>query len=202
MGSCYTSLGEFELALDAFEEALTSHSSRWHRSIIQTDIATIYDQEGEHEKAIEHLRQALALLRGDRDTATHTRRRCPAGPLDGRLFMHEIDDLELPAELVVFSACNSAQGRMIRGEGLVGLTRAVFLAGANRALVSLWSVHDEATSELMIAFYEALLTQGLPPAQALRAAQRRMLSSERWQAPYYWAGFVLQGDWRWRLATL
>jgi CHAT domain-containing protein len=120
-------------------------------------------------------------------------------PLDGRLFMHEIDDLNLPCELGVLSACNSARGRMIRGEGLVGLTRAVFLAGANRALVSLWFVHDEATAELMVRFYRALLHLGQPPAQALQTAQLGMLASERWWAPYYWAGFVLQGDWRWHL---
>ena len=122
-------------------------------------------------------------------------------PLDGQLFMHEIDDLELPAELVVLSACNSARGRLVRGEGLVGLTRAMFLAGANRTLVSLWSVNDEATAELMTAFYEALLVEGLPPPRALRAAQQKMLASKRWGAPYYWAAFVFQGDWNWHLST-
>lgn len=120
------------------------------------------------------------------------------GRLDGRVFMHEIASLSLPADLVVLSACNSALGRNFRGEGLVGLTRAVFLAGANRALVSLWYVDDQATAELMILFYEGLLGRGLDPGQALREAQLRLpMLDERWSAPYYWAGFVLQGDWRW-----
>ncbi len=119
-------------------------------------------------------------------------------PRDGRLFMHEIGSLSLPCELIVLSACNSALGKSIRGEGLIGLTRAVFLAGANRALVSLWYVDDRATAELMILFYRALLVDGLGPAEALRRAQLELPTVDRrWQAPYYWAGFVLQGDWHW-----
>ena len=119
-------------------------------------------------------------------------------PRDGRLFMHEIGSLSLPCDLIVLSACNSALGRSIRGEGLIGLTRAVFLAGASRALVSLWSVDDRATAELMIGFYRALLIDGLDPAEALRQAQLALPTiDDRWREPYFWAGFVLQGDWRW-----
>lgn len=118
-------------------------------------------------------------------------------PRDGRLFVHEIDDLDLPCELIVLSACNSARGKVIRGEGMVGLTQAVFRAGANRALVSLWYVDDEATTELMIRFYRALLLDRQPPPEALQTAQLALATDDRWRAPYFWAGFVLQGDWRW-----
>jgi CHAT domain-containing protein len=102
----------------------------------------------------------------------------------------------LGAELVVLSACRTALGRQIRGEGLVGLTRGFMYAGAQQVLASLWKVDDLATAELMQRFYRGLLKRGLRPAAALRAAQLELASSPRWSAPYYWAGFVLQGDWR------
>lgn len=114
---------------------------------------------------------------------------------DGFLFAHEIYDLELPAELVVLSACRTALGREVRGEGLVGLTQAFMYAGASRVLVSLWPVNDEATAELMARFYRHLLLDGLSPAAALARAQLSISREARWQAPYYWAGFVLQGEW-------
>ncbi|MCP4653889.1 MAG: CHAT domain-containing protein, partial [bacterium] len=117
-------------------------------------------------------------------------------PRRGTLYAHQIYDLPLGANLVVLSACRTALGREVRGEGLVGLTRGFFHAGASRVVVSLWSVDDRATTELMIRFYRHLLTGGLPPAAALRAAQRELRAESRWSAPYYWAGFILQGDWR------
>ncbi len=115
---------------------------------------------------------------------------------DGLLRTHELFDLRLSADLVVLSACRSALGREVRGEGLVGLTHGFFYAGAARLVVSFWNVNDQATAELMARFYQGLLRDDLPPAQALREAQLSMLAEPRWQAPYYWAGFVLQGDWR------
>jgi CHAT domain-containing protein/Tfp pilus assembly protein PilF len=118
------------------------------------------------------------------------------GSQDGFLRMHEIYNLHLPAEVVVLSACQTALGKRIKGEGLVGLTRGFFYAGAARVVASLWQVDDLATAELMKRFYRGMLKEGLRPAAALRAAQREMASSRNWSAPYYWAGFVLQGDWR------
>ena len=117
-------------------------------------------------------------------------------PLDGFLRLHEVYNLKLPAELVVLSGCQTALGKEIKGEGLVGLTRGFMYAGAARALVSLWSVSDEATAELMKRFYRGVLKDGLRPAAALRAAQVAMGKDQWWEAPYYWAGFVLQGEWR------
>jgi CHAT domain-containing protein len=115
---------------------------------------------------------------------------------DGFLRMHEIYNLRLPADLVVLSACQTALGKEIKGEGLVGLTRGFMYAGAERVVASLWQVDDLATAELMKRFYQAMLKDGLRPAEALRAAQIEMSKQKRWSAPYYWAGFVIQGEWR------
>ncbi|MCP4664112.1 MAG: CHAT domain-containing protein [bacterium] len=117
-------------------------------------------------------------------------------PRDGLLHAYEIYDLELAAELVVLSACQTALGPQIRGEGLVGLTRGFMHAGAARVVVSLWKVDDRATAELMERFYRHLLVKRLPPAAALREAQDSIRRESRWREPYYWAGFVLQGEWR------
>jgi len=115
---------------------------------------------------------------------------------DGFLRMHEIYNLRLPADLVVLSACQTALGKEIKGEGLVGLTRGFMYAGAKRVVASLWQVDDLATAGLMKRFYQGMLKDGLPPAAALRAAQIEMSKQKRWSAPYYWAGFVIQGEWR------
>ncbi len=120
-------------------------------------------------------------------------------PVEGRLYVHEIDGLDLSCDLLVLSACNSARGKVFRDEGLVGMPFAALGAGAQRALVSLWFVDDDATAALMDAFYGGLLDQRLPPAAALRQAQRQLFepADSPWRSPYYWAGFVLYGDWRW-----
>lgn len=115
-------------------------------------------------------------------------------PQDGFLRASEIFNLKLPAELVVLSGCRTGLGKEIRGEGLVGLTRAFMYAGAARVMVSLWDVNDEATAELMKRFYRGLLAKKLSPAAALRAAQVSMARDKRWSAPYYWAAFTLQGE--------
>ena len=117
-------------------------------------------------------------------------------PEDGFLRLHEICDLRLGAELVVLSACQTGLGKDVRGEGLVGLTRAFMYAGAPRVVASLWQVDDLATAELMKRFYRGVFEAKLTPAAALRAAQRDLAASMRWNAPFFWGGFVLHGDWR------
>lgn len=116
-------------------------------------------------------------------------------PREGHLRAYEIRDLDLSADLVVLSACSTGVGRELRGEGPLALSRAFLEAGAARVVVSLWDVEDEATAELMRRFYRHYF-DGVPPAQALRQAQLAMSREPRWAAPYYWAGFVLQGEWR------
>jgi CHAT domain-containing protein len=117
-------------------------------------------------------------------------------PQDGYLRMHEIYNLRLPADLVVLSACQTALGEEIKGEGLVGLTRGFMHAGAQRVVASLWRVDDQATADLMKRFYRGMLKENLRPAAALRAAQIEMSKISRWSSPYFWASFVLQGEWR------
>lgn len=113
---------------------------------------------------------------------------------DGFLLLHDIYSLKLPADLVVLSACSTALGKDVRGEGLIGITRGFMYAGAAGVVASLWKVDDEATAELMKHFYAALFKKGMPPAAALRDAQLELAKYPRWQSPYYWAGFVIQGQ--------
>jgi len=117
-------------------------------------------------------------------------------PQNGFLRLHDIFNLSLPAELVVLSACETGLGEEVKGEGLIGLTRGFMYAGTPRVVVSLWSVDDQATSELMQKFYINMLRKNLKPAAALRAAQIEMSRNQNYAAPYYWAGFTLQGEWK------
>ncbi|MEH1861458.1 MAG: CHAT domain-containing protein [Nostoc sp.] len=124
----------------------------------------------------------------------------------GFLRLNDIFNLDLPAELIVLSACESGLGDDVQGEGLVGLTRGFMYAGAARVTVSLWNVNDQSTKELMIAFYKQILAQNKSPAAALNVAQRQMwqgkdfqgndLKNPEWKHPRYWAAFTLQGEWR------
>jgi CHAT domain-containing protein len=100
--------------------------------------------------------------------------------------------------MVVLSACRTALGKEVKGEGLIGLTRGFMYAGAARVVASLWKTDDESTAELMKLFYEGILgKERLRPAEALRRAQIKMWSSKsNWSAPYYWAAFTLQGEWK------
>jgi CHAT domain-containing protein/tetratricopeptide (TPR) repeat protein len=117
-------------------------------------------------------------------------------PQDGFLRLHEIYNLQLNADLVVLSACETGLGKEIKGEGLIGLTRGFMYSGAPRVVASLWNVDDLATAELMKLFYQRMLKDGLPAGAALRAAQLELSGQKRWASPYYWAGFVLHGDWK------
>ncbi len=116
-------------------------------------------------------------------------------PQDGFLRVNEIYRLHLSADLVVLSACETALGKDVRGEGVMSLSRAFLHAGARRVLVSLWPVEDRATADLMRRFYTGLFRDGLSPAAALRHAQDDLRRQPNRQAPHYWAGFILQGDW-------
>lgn len=117
-------------------------------------------------------------------------------PQNGFLGLEQIYGLNLPAELVVLSACQTALGREVRGEGLVGLVRGFMYAGATRVMASLWNVDDEVTARLMAHFYKNLEQDGLSAAAALRAAQIEVREERQWHAPYYWAAFQLEGEWR------
>jgi CHAT domain-containing protein len=117
-------------------------------------------------------------------------------PQNGFLELQDIYNLNLPADLVVLSACETGLGKEISGEGLVGLTRGFMHAGASRVMASLWKVSDAGTATLMANFYTVMEKEHLPPAAALRAAQMRMWEQKRWRDPYYWAAFQIQGEWK------
>ncbi len=115
---------------------------------------------------------------------------------DPFLTLPDIYEMRLSADVVVLSACSTAEGRHVPGEGPIGLARGFMYAGAPRVIASLWRVNDMATAELMKRFYRGMLVEGLPAAAALRRAQQQVAAIPRWASPYYWAPFVLQGDWR------
>ncbi|HEX8138183.1 MAG TPA: CHAT domain-containing protein [Pyrinomonadaceae bacterium] len=117
-------------------------------------------------------------------------------PQDGFLRLHDIYNLSLNCELVVLSACKTGIGKEVRGEGLLGLTRGFMYAGSARVIASLWAVDDKATAEFMKRFYNQLLKGGKSPSAALSAVKDEMQSERRWRDPYYWAGFVLDGEWK------
>jgi CHAT domain-containing protein len=115
---------------------------------------------------------------------------------EGFLRVHELYNLDLGADLVVLSACRTALGTEIKGEGIVGLVRGFMYAGSPRVVSSLWDVRDAATAELMTELYRRMLSDGFTAAAALRAAQLSMWRSGQYQAPFYWGAFILQGEWR------
>jgi len=117
-------------------------------------------------------------------------------PENGFLPLQEIYHMKLNADLVVLSACQTALGKEVSGEGLIGLTQGFMYAGSPRVVASLWKVDDAATAELMEQFYKAMLQENQGPAAALRQAQLKMLKTKNWQHPYYWSAFTIQGEWK------
>jgi CHAT domain-containing protein len=117
-------------------------------------------------------------------------------PRDGFVMLPDVYDMTLNADVVVLSGCQTALGKDVRGEGPIGLARGFMYAGVPRVVASLWQVDDLATAELMRRFYRGVLVDNLTPAAALRAAQRQLAATRRWRSPYFWAPFILQGDWR------
>jgi len=115
---------------------------------------------------------------------------------DGLLRADEIFNMKLNAELVVLSACQTGLGKLFRGEGMVGLTRAFMYAGTPSIVVSLWSVSDMSTAYLMGEFYKNLIKNKLSKTDALREAQLTLIAGEKFAHPFYWAPFILIGDWR------
>jgi CHAT domain-containing protein/tetratricopeptide (TPR) repeat protein len=114
---------------------------------------------------------------------------------NGYVYLRDIYDLRLSAELVVLSSCESGLGREFSSEGIIGLPRGFLRAGASSVIATLWKVEDAATAELMTRFYDRI-RRGDRPALALARAQVSLSQSEQWSHPYYWAGFVFQGEYR------
>lgn len=117
----------------------------------------------------------------------------PGSPDDGFLTAREIFDLNLHADMMVLSACNTARGGKQSGEGIIGLTWALFVAGVPTQVVSQWAVDDASTATLMGTFYSNLKSG---KSSALRTAELKLLRDKKHGHPYYWAPFTLMGDWR------
>jgi CHAT domain-containing protein/Tfp pilus assembly protein PilF len=116
-------------------------------------------------------------------------------PEDGNLRASEISGMSLTSDLVVLSACQTGLGRMVRGEGMIGLSRSFMYAGASSLIASLWNVSDNSTSILMTRFYTNLIKEGLNKAEALREARLSMIKDGEFAHPFYWAPFILTGSW-------
>jgi len=115
----------------------------------------------------------------------------------GLVQLHDIYNMNLAnTQLVVLSACQTALGKEVRGEGLVGLSRGFIYAGASSVIASLWKVDDRATTQLMTEFYKGLFEEGLTASAALRKAKVKMWQQSRYREPFYWAAFVLQGEYQ------
>jgi CHAT domain-containing protein len=123
---------------------------------------------------------------------------------DGLLEAWEIMKMDLNADLVVLSACDTARGEISTGEGVIGLSWALFVAGCPAAVVSQWKVESASTTELMLEFHERLKANPTPPrrhagkAEALRQAALKLLASKEYQHPFYWAAFIVVGDNSWK----
>jgi CHAT domain-containing protein len=120
---------------------------------------------------------------------------------DGVMALNDIYNLDLSAQLTVLSACQTALGENLGGEGLVGLPHSFMSAGSRSVVASLWKVDDRATAALMSYFYEFMLKQDLRPAAALRNAKLKLMKAGPRSAPYYWGGFVFQGDYDARIVV-
>ncbi len=170
---------KLDLGLDATRDAVLAGSLRGFR-VLHFATHAVADTENP---------QMSGLVLSQVDAEGH--------PREGFLGLSDIYDLNLDADLVVLSGCRTALGKEVRGEGLIGLTRAFQYAGVPRVVASLWPVEDRATAKLMTRFYQAMWRgrNPLTPAAALREAQRWLRQDPRYKAPHSWAGFVFQGDW-------
>ena len=115
---------------------------------------------------------------------------------NGFLGLNDIYNLDLSSDLIVLSACQTALGKEVRGEGLIGMSRGFLYAGSKRIVASLWKVDDSATAEFMKRFYTNHLQKGMPAAKALQQAKNEMKKIRRYSSPYYWSAFTLLGDWQ------
>jgi CHAT domain-containing protein len=173
---CFSEKGLFSqefLRQDATEEAFKANAGRY--SVVH--IAT-------HGLVDEADPRMSALVFTPNDTTLSQE--------DGILYADEVQDLKLNADLVVLSSCESGVGKMVRGEGLMALTRGFFYAGARNVVFSLWRVIDRQTSDLMSLFYKEVLA-GRSYSYALRAAKLKMIATPGSAYPLNWAGFVLVG---------
>jgi CHAT domain-containing protein/Tfp pilus assembly protein PilF len=114
----------------------------------------------------------------------------------GALRLQDIYNLDINAELIILSSCNSAVGKDVSGEGLISLSRGFMSAGAKSVVGSLWKIDDQATAEMMKYFYTFIIYDKMNLSEALRTAKLKMSEQKKWRSPYFWSGFVLQGEYK------
>jgi CHAT domain-containing protein/tetratricopeptide (TPR) repeat protein len=117
-------------------------------------------------------------------------------PASGVVGLPQIYQWNMPVSLVTLSGCQTARGHLVPGEGIDGLSRAFLYAGAHSVMGTLWNAEDSSASDFMQKFYTRYLHDHLSAPSALRAAQLALVSGGAYRAPWYWAGFILEGDWR------
>ena len=115
---------------------------------------------------------------------------------DGFLTLNDIYNLNLSSDMIVLSACQTALGKDVKGEGLIGISRGFLYAGSKRIVASLWKVDDSATAEFMKRFYQNHLQKGMPASKALQQTKIEMRKIRRYRSPFYWSAFTLLGDWK------
>ncbi len=113
---------------------------------------------------------------------------------DGRLEAWELMRMNLSADLVVLSACETGRGKIGAGEGIIGLSWAFFVAGSPTTIASLWKVESASTTEIMLGFYRGLQYKSISKAESLRQSSLALLKNEKYAHPFYWAGFILIGN--------
>lgn len=172
-------------------EGIFTEKNLEHRALLRSDATEDKAKAGEMERfQYIHFSTHGLLAPGFQAIALS---QIPDAGDDGLLTIGEIMNLKYNARLIVLSACNTGLGRVERGEGVTGLTRAVMYAGTPAAVVSLWSVDDEGTRELMVRFYDNMVRAGLPKAEALRSAKQDMLQT-KYRHPFFWSAFVMYGE--------
>lgn len=167
------------LGADATESSIKNDPQLGRRRVLHFATHALLDE-------ITPARSGIVLAMPDRDKTQ-----------DGILRTSEVANLNLDADLVVLSACQTGLGKLTRAEGMMGLTRAFFQAGARRVAASLWNVDDRATADFMTWFYQAVAgSPSTTPSAGLREAKRKFLASASpvYRHPFFWAGFVISGQ--------
>ncbi len=205
LGNYYRDRGEYEKAFDLYQKSLRidreigNQPGEAHHLF---NLAVVYRNQNNFTEALDSINKDIHLATHGFFDETNPERSglvlsqfdAAGNPQRGYLRLGDLFNLNLSAEMVVLSACQTALGENVRGEGIVGVTRGLMYAGASRVVASLWNVDDEATAELMEQLYRQILIESASPASALSATQRALW--QQGQSPYLWAAFTLQGEWR------
>jgi CHAT domain-containing protein len=168
---------------------------RNHKSVVYTrEQTTEENAKSPDMKQFDYIHFATHGVLADEFQSLVLSQDIPGAKEDGYFTLNEIMNSDYHAKLVVLSACETGSGKMYKGEGVTGMTRAVMYAGTPAVIASLWRVDDRATKELMVAFYRNILEKNLDKVEALRQAKLHLLKTERYSSPLFWSAFVMYGE--------